>query len=94
MCGWADRSLNERILVELDHINENHHDNRLENLRVLCPNCHSLHATHRGSNKKVRLVNEAIIDGKNPDPAPSYNLQQILTNIASVDVAYDLLTEV
>ncbi|QQS18697.1 hypothetical protein IPL68_01245 [Candidatus Saccharibacteria bacterium] len=30
-------------------------DNRLENLRILCPNCHSLQPTHRGKNKKVRF---------------------------------------
>ena len=30
-----------------------HHDNRLDNLRILCPNCHSLQPTHRGKNKKV-----------------------------------------
>lgn len=29
------------ITLELDHVNGNHYDNRLENLRILCPNCHS-----------------------------------------------------
>ena len=38
--------------IELDHINGNHHDNRLENLRILCPNCHAQTATYRGKNKK------------------------------------------
>ncbi len=51
ICGWCQRSEDERIPVELDHVNGNHSDNRLENLRVLCPNCHSLQATHRGKNK-------------------------------------------
>ena len=56
LCGWAQMSEDGRIPVELDHINGIHSDNRLENLRVLCPNCHSLQPTHRGKNKKVKLA--------------------------------------
>lgn len=32
----------EDLPLELDHINGNHEDNRLENLQILCPNCHSI----------------------------------------------------
>jgi hypothetical protein len=52
ICGWAEMSKDGRIPVELDHINGDHRDNRLLNLRVLCPNCHSLQPTHRGRNQK------------------------------------------
>lgn len=56
LCGWSQVSPDGRIPVELDHINGDRYDNRLENLRVLCPNCHSLQPTHRGRNKKTLLT--------------------------------------
>jgi hypothetical protein len=37
--------------LELDHINGINYDNRLENLRLLCPNCHAQTPTYRGKNK-------------------------------------------
>ena len=51
LCKWAKKSIDDRIPLELDHINGDRHDNRIENLRILCPNCHSLQPTHRGRNK-------------------------------------------
>jgi len=54
ICGWAQRSPDGRLPIELDHINGDKNDNRIENLRILCPNCHSLQPTHRGSNHRHR----------------------------------------
>ena len=51
-CGWAQRADGGYLPLELDHINGDRHDNRITNLRVLCPNCHSLKPTHRGRNRK------------------------------------------
>jgi hypothetical protein len=56
LCGWAQRSPDGRLPIELDHINGDHDDNRIENLRILCPNCHSLQPTHRGSNHRSRRL--------------------------------------
>ena len=53
-CGWSQISIDGRIPIELDHINGDNRDNRIENLRILCPNCHSLKPTHRGSNIRYR----------------------------------------
>lgn len=51
-CGWAQFSVDGRLPLELDHINGDPLDNRFENLKILCPNCHSLKATHRALNRK------------------------------------------
>lgn len=40
----------EKIPLELDHINGNNKDHRLENLRLLCPNCHATTSTFKGRN--------------------------------------------
>lgn len=44
--------MNHKIPIEIDHINGNHTDNRIENLRFLCPNCHALTDTYKGKNIK------------------------------------------
>ena len=56
LCGWHEMAPDGRLPLELDHINGDPNDNRLDNLRILCPNCHSLQPTHRGKNKKVRYA--------------------------------------
>lgn len=41
------------LSLHLDHINGVNNDNRLENLRFLCPNCHSLTETYCGKSKGI-----------------------------------------
>lgn len=42
------------LALQLDHINGKNNDHRLENLRLLCPNCHSQTDTFAGKNKRKR----------------------------------------
>lgn len=39
ICGCGKSG--DEVVLELHHINGDHYDNRLENLQILCPNCHS-----------------------------------------------------
>jgi hypothetical protein len=52
VCEICDRrTWNRRpIPLELDHVNGRRDDNQLENLRLLCPNCHAQTDTYRGRN--------------------------------------------
>lgn len=54
-CGCNGHWLNTEISLEIDHINGNNKDNRIENLRYLCPNCHATTETYRGKNIKPKI---------------------------------------
>ena len=44
--------MGQKMPLEIDHINGVHTDNRMINLRFLCPNCHALTPTYKGKNLK------------------------------------------
>ena len=49
LCG-IDKWMGSRLTLELDHIDGDHFNNNLNNLRILCPNCHSQTPNYRGKN--------------------------------------------
>lgn len=58
-CPVVDTWLGKPVTLHLDHINGVPNDNRLENLRFLCPACHTQTSTYAGRNVK-RTVRKEI----------------------------------
>lgn len=61
-CGIGSEWNGKHLSLQLDHINGDSLDNRLENLRFLCPNCHSQTSTYAGKKLKIEKVKEQIFD--------------------------------
>ena len=78
-CGCDGNWIGDTISLELDHINGINNDNRVENLRFLCPNCHALTDTYRGKNKgkqkeKALVSEEQFVEALKATP----NIRQAL----------------
>lgn len=52
ICQNSGAHNGQPLTLQLDHINGVNNDNRLENLRFLCPNCHSQTPTY---SNKIRI---------------------------------------
>lgn len=48
------------IPLELHHINGDNKDHRIENLELLCPNCHALTDNYRGLNKSAHRETDGV----------------------------------
>lgn len=53
LCGIGPEWNGKPLTLQLDHINGVFNDHRRENLRLLCPNCHSQTPTYAGGNLKL-----------------------------------------
>ncbi|MEW1827747.1 HNH endonuclease [Streptomyces sp. NPDC088196] len=52
LCGNKAVWRGEPLPLEVDHVDGNWRNNRVENLRLLCPNCHSTTDSYRGRGKR------------------------------------------
>jgi hypothetical protein len=70
LCGQDELWRGRRMALILDHVNGVATDHRLENLRIVCPNCAATLDTHCGRN--LRLVDDRICDECNQTYRPSH----------------------
>jgi len=60
ICGIKEWN-NKIINLQLDHIDGDGTNNELENLRLLCPNCHTQTETYCRGHKKINNISDAIL---------------------------------
>lgn len=97
-CGLTEW-LNQEIPLEVHHIDGDHKNNVLDNLQLLCPNCHALTENWRGRN--IVKKTKEIISEQNFVTALQNNtsVRQALISLgltgagANYDRAYDLINK-
>ena len=83
ICGcteWQGKTLS----LELDHINGINNDNRLENLRFLCPNCHSQTSTYGSRNQQLNNSKYDISEELRNIVEKKYNEVKNIKKVSSI----------
>lgn len=83
MCGiteWNGKTLS----LELDHINGINNDNRLENLRFLCPNCHSQTTTYGSRNQQLNESKYEISEDLRKLVEETYEKEKSVNRVSTV----------
>jgi hypothetical protein len=72
-CGCGPEWRGKELILQLDHRNGDPTDNRLENLRFLCPNCHSQTETWARGCRAIEMMGNGVI-GNTPgfDPGDGH----------------------
>lgn len=81
ICGISEWN-GKKLSLELDHINGINYDNRLENLRWLCPNCHSQTSTYGSRNQQINESEYEISDELREKVIESYNRLHSIVKVA------------
>lgn len=83
ICGVAEWN-NKTLSLELDHINGINNDNRLENLRFLCPNCHSQTTTYGSRNQQRNESEYEITDELRKLVSDTYDRIRNIKRVSSI----------
>ena len=73
-CGLKDEWNHKKIVLEIDHINGDWRDNRILNLRFLCPNCHSQQKNSKNQKTSKCYCNCGNIKSRNSNLCKSCNI--------------------
>jgi hypothetical protein len=82
LCGQDEQWQGRRMALILDHVNGDGDDHRLENLRVLCPNCAATLETHCGKKNRIRRAARAC-DHCGESYDPKYDRQRFCSRACS-----------
>lgn len=83
ICGCAEWQ-GKTLSLELDHINGINNDNRLENLRFLCPNCHSQTSTYGSRNQQLNSSEYDIPDDLRKMVEKKYDEVKSVKRVSSI----------
>ena len=83
ICGISKWN-NKTLSLELDHINGMNNDNRLENLRFLCPNCHSQTTTYGSRNQQRNESTYEITDELRELVSNTYDKVNSVKRVSSI----------
>ena len=90
-CGLTEWQ-GKTIVLQLNHINGNHYDNSLDNLEILCPNCHSQTSTFAGKNvdhsqsKRAKRINNVKNKILKIPPISREELKKLIRTVSFVKI--------